>query len=114
MKSHEKQASVLLENGFSNLSEKDEAALAHGLLQNLVTFAIKDAANGKVAMPAMDVMDVGRMAAIMDPAGAAFMVWQTNCSVGITKRFVGWSFLSLKIMPTSVPMMKVSAFDFPM
>ncbi len=33
-------------------------------------------AGGRVLAPPMDVMDQGRMAVFMDPAGAAFSVWQ--------------------------------------
>ncbi|HLY63725.1 MAG TPA: VOC family protein [Terriglobia bacterium] len=33
---------------------------------------------GTVLMPALDVMDAGRMAVIQDPAGAVFSVWQSN------------------------------------
>jgi len=41
---------------------------------------------GKLLRPAVDVMDVGRMAVIADPAGAVFSVWQPkkHKGVGIT------------------------------
>jgi uncharacterized protein len=41
---------------------------------------------GKLCAPAFDVMDVGRMAVIADPAGAVFSVWQAkkHKGVGIT------------------------------
>jgi predicted enzyme related to lactoylglutathione lyase len=39
---------------------------------------------GKVLAPAFDVMDVGRMAVIEDPTGAAFCVWQAKRHVGVT------------------------------
>ena len=41
---------------------------------------------GKLCAPAFDVMDVGRMAVIGDPAGAVFAVWQAkkHKGVGIT------------------------------
>jgi uncharacterized protein len=41
---------------------------------------------GKLLTPAFDVMDLGRMAVIADPAGAVFSVWQPkkNKGVGIT------------------------------
>lgn len=43
----------------------------------------KVAANGGQAMmPAMDVMDLGRMAIFADPAGAAFGVWQAGTFPG--------------------------------
>jgi len=35
-----------------------------------------EAAGGKVVMPAMDVLDSGRMAVFQDPSGAFFAVWQ--------------------------------------
>jgi predicted enzyme related to lactoylglutathione lyase len=37
---------------------------------------------GTVMMPAMDVMDQGRMAIIADPTGAAFGVWQPRAHTG--------------------------------
>ena len=39
---------------------------------------------GKVLAPAFDVMDVGRMAVLQDPTGAAFCVWQAKRHVGVT------------------------------
>jgi len=41
---------------------------------------------GKLLAPAFDVMDVGRMAVIADPAGAVFSIWQAkkHKGVGIT------------------------------
>jgi predicted enzyme related to lactoylglutathione lyase len=41
-----------------------------------------EAAGGTVMMPAMDVMDVGRMAIYGDPTGAAFSVWQAGSHKG--------------------------------
>jgi predicted enzyme related to lactoylglutathione lyase len=38
---------------------------------------------GKVLQPAFDVMDVGRMAVITDPQGAAFSVWQARKHPGV-------------------------------
>ena len=43
-----------------------------------------EAAGGKVAMAPFDVMDAGRMAFVMDPAGAAVALWQANQHVGAT------------------------------
>ena len=40
------------------------------------TTAAVTANGGQVLMPPMDVLDVGRMAIFMDPAGAMFSVWQ--------------------------------------
>ena len=36
----------------------------------------------KVLAPAMDVMDVGRMAVLTDPSGASFAIWQAKKSIG--------------------------------
>jgi predicted enzyme related to lactoylglutathione lyase len=41
-----------------------------------------EAAGGKVAMAPFDVMDAGRMAFVMDPAGAAVALWQANQHIG--------------------------------
>jgi predicted enzyme related to lactoylglutathione lyase len=41
-----------------------------------------EAAGGTVIVPAMDVMDAGRMAVCMDANGAVFSVWQPNASIG--------------------------------
>jgi predicted enzyme related to lactoylglutathione lyase len=38
---------------------------------------------GKLCHPAFDVMDVGRMAVISDPAGAVFAVWQAKKQKGV-------------------------------
>jgi len=40
----------------------------------------------KVTMPPMDVMDVGRMAVIADPAGASLCLWQAGKTIGATIR----------------------------
>ena len=40
------------------------------------------AAGGQVVVPAMDVLDVGRMAIFTDPVGAAFSVWQAGTHPG--------------------------------
>ena len=40
------------------------------------------AAGGQVIVPAMDVLDVGRMAIFTDPVGAAFSVWQAGTHPG--------------------------------
>ncbi len=40
------------------------------------------AAGGSVVMPAMDVMDTGRMAFIADPGGAAIGLWQAGTHKG--------------------------------
>lgn len=37
---------------------------------------------GTVLQPAFDVMDVGRMAVLQDPAGAAFALWQSKAHKG--------------------------------
>jgi uncharacterized protein len=40
------------------------------------------AAGGQVIVPAMDVLDVGRMAIFRDPQGAVFSVWQAGAHPG--------------------------------
>lgn len=40
------------------------------------------AAGGEVLVPAMDVLDVGRMAVFTDPQGAVFSVWQAGTHPG--------------------------------
>ncbi len=39
-------------------------------------------AGGMLAMEPFDVMDAGRMAAVMDPTGAFFMLWQAKSHIG--------------------------------
>lgn len=55
---------------------------------------------GKEAMPAMDVMDKGRMAAIIDPEGGAVMIWQAGKSAGCeivnTAGAMSWNELYVK------------------
>ncbi|MBT8203097.1 MAG: VOC family protein [Acidimicrobiia bacterium] len=46
------------------------------------TVAKATAAGGSVAMPAMDVMDTGRMAFITDPTGAAIGLWEPGSHMG--------------------------------
>lgn len=54
----------------------------------------------KVAMPAMDVFDICRMAAIMDPTGAPVMLYQPKKSIGAeivnTIGAMGWNELYTK------------------
>lgn len=51
-------------------------------------------AGGKVVMAPFDVMDLGRMAVVSDPAGAVFCLWQpglnTGTQVGNEMNTVGW------------------------
>jgi predicted enzyme related to lactoylglutathione lyase len=46
------------------------------------TVAKVTAAGGTALMPGMDVMDVGRMAVVADPAGAVFGLWQPGTHPG--------------------------------
>lgn len=46
------------------------------------TSARVESAGGQVMMPAMDVMESGRMAIFLDPAGAAFSAWQAREHIG--------------------------------
>jgi uncharacterized protein len=67
---------------------------SHGVPPNwMIYIAVDDAdaaairagqSGGKALAPAFDVMDVGRMAVLQDPAGATFAIWQAKRSVGIT------------------------------
>jgi predicted enzyme related to lactoylglutathione lyase len=43
-----------------------------------------EAAGGRLAMAPFDVMDAGRMAFVIDPAGAAVALWQANKHIGAT------------------------------
>ena len=43
-----------------------------------------EAAGGKVAMAPFDIMDAGRMAFVMDPAGAPVALWQAGQHIGAT------------------------------
>ena len=52
----------------------------HSDVDAAVTKAVE--AGGTVMMPAMDVMDAGRMAFIQDPTGAAVGVWQPKNHIG--------------------------------
>jgi len=44
-----------------------------------------EAAGGRVAMPAFDVMDAGRMAFVLDPGGAPVGLWQAGRHFGATR-----------------------------
>ena len=43
-----------------------------------------EAAGGKVAMAPFDIMDAGRMAFVLDPAGAPVALWQASQHIGAT------------------------------
>ena len=51
-------------------------------------------AGGTVVAPPFDVMDLGRMAVVQDPAGATFCLWQpglnTGTQIGGVMNTVGW------------------------
>jgi predicted enzyme related to lactoylglutathione lyase len=46
------------------------------------TVALAEKVGGTVLMPAMDVMDAGRMAVLADPTGAVFSIWQPGVHQG--------------------------------
>ena len=46
------------------------------------TLAAAGAAGGTVVMPAMDVLDVGRMGIIQDPVGSFISVWEARTHIG--------------------------------
>lgn len=48
------------------------------------TTAAVAAHGGQVVMPAMDVMELGRMAIVMDPGGAGIGIWQPGLHKGFT------------------------------
>src|SRR6266446_9393378 len=65
----------------------------HGVPPNWMIYITVDSADqaaakakqlgGSVVMPPFDVMDLGRMAVIQDPAGAHFCMWQAAKNTGI-------------------------------
>ena len=77
---------------------------AHGVPPNWAVYiAVENAdataekitkAGGTVVAPPFDVMDLGRMAAVQDPAGATFCLWQpglnTGTRIGGEMNTVGW------------------------
>ncbi|WP_314617846.1 VOC family protein [Streptomyces stackebrandtii] len=44
-----------------------------------------ESAGGTVRLPAFDVMDAGRMAALTDPGGAQFAIWQPGTTQGLER-----------------------------
>jgi len=60
---------------------------------------------GKVTMPAMDVLDQGRMAGIQDPTGANVNIWQAKNHIGAqlvnTIGAMGWNELYTKDLETA-------------
>jgi predicted enzyme related to lactoylglutathione lyase len=46
------------------------------------SIAAAEAAGGSVNVPAMDVMDAGRMAVLQDPTGAVICLWQPQAHIG--------------------------------
>ena len=81
---------------------------AHGVPPNWAVYiAVENAdttaskitsAGGTMVMPPFDVMDLGRMAVALDPAGAAFCLWQpalnTGTQIGGVTGTIGWIELS--------------------
>ncbi len=71
-----------------NAEQRARKAPPHWLLYIATSSADETAAKvepagGKVLQPAFDVMDLGRMAVLQDPAGAAIAVWQAKQHTGI-------------------------------
>jgi predicted enzyme related to lactoylglutathione lyase len=78
--------------------------LTHGVPPNWAVYiAVENAdataakitsAGGAIVMPPFDVMDLGRMAVVSDPAGAVFCLWQpgsnTGTRIGGVMNTVGW------------------------
>jgi uncharacterized protein len=46
------------------------------------TVVVVEANGGTVVVPAMDVMDVGRMAMVLDPSGGLFAMWEPRSHIG--------------------------------
>ena len=77
---------------------------AHGVPPNWAVYIATDNADataeritkagGTVVAPPFDVMDLGRMAVVQDPAGATFCLWQpglnTGTQIGGVMNTVGW------------------------
>jgi predicted enzyme related to lactoylglutathione lyase len=82
--------------------QPDQAA--HGVPPNWAVYIATDnadataqkitSAGGNVIAPPFDVMDLGRMAVVQDPAGATFCLWQagknTGTRIGGEMNTVGW------------------------
>jgi uncharacterized protein len=71
-----------------NAEQRARKAPPHWLLYVATSSADETAAKvepagGKVVQPAFDVMNLGRMAVLQDPAGAAIAVWQAKQHTGI-------------------------------
>jgi predicted enzyme related to lactoylglutathione lyase len=60
---------------------------------------------GKVVMPAMDVMDAGRMVGVQDPCGATVFLWQPKRTIGAevvnTPGAMSWNELYVKDVETA-------------
>lgn len=83
---------------------------AHGVPPNWAVYiSVDDAdatagkvtrAGGSVVAPPFDVMDLGRMAVLQDPAGAVFSIWQPKANIGTrltgVMNTVGWIELTTK------------------
>src|SRR5262245_38696760 len=75
--------------GMMKLSPEMQAGGMPPVWSTYVTVADVDKAaelatklGGAVVQPPMDVMDAGRMAVLVDPAGAAVCIWQARGSIG--------------------------------
>jgi predicted enzyme related to lactoylglutathione lyase len=78
--------------GIAGIGEMQEQARASGMPSTWTNYVyVEDCEatcakaaelGGTVMMPAMDVMDQGRMAIVLDPTGAAFGVWQPGKHTG--------------------------------
>jgi predicted enzyme related to lactoylglutathione lyase len=71
------------------------------------TVAKATAAGGQVVVPAMDVMDAGRMAILMDPDGAFVGIWQaarhTGAQLVNEPGTLGWNELQCHAKDTALP-----------
>ena len=85
---------MITKNGktIAGMGELNEEQLSSGIPPHWTTYLAADdldatlekvtAAGGTVMVPAMDVMDMGRMAFIADPTGAALGLWQAGTHTG--------------------------------
>lgn len=71
------------------------------------TIAKATEAGGQVAMPAMDVMDAGRMAFLIDPDGAFVGIWQAGRTTGAElvnePGTLGWNELQCRDKDAALP-----------
>lgn len=99
--------------GMGPLSEEQQAQGIPPVWSSYVTVDDIDAKvtkaaelDARVMMPAMDVMDAGRMAFLIDPTGAAFGLWQAGEHIGADAfndpGFLSWNELGTRDIEAAV------------